>query len=117
MTKSQIENALHDIGWSKKRLAQEVGLMESAIGNCIADGKLSDAQFGHRRRIEATIEQEKMRMKQEVLEPVLDALSERDMGGKVELLLPSETGITVKVDGRVVAHYYPEAMAVKFLTA
>ena len=41
MTKTQIENALHDIGWSKKRLAQEVGLMESAISNCIADSMSS----------------------------------------------------------------------------
>ena len=115
MTKTQIENALHDIGWSKKRLAQEVGLMESAISNCIADGKLSDAQFGHRRRIEAAIEQEKTRVKQAALGVVLDALSERDMGGKVELLLPSETGITVMVNGAVVGHYYPEAMRVKFV--
>lgn len=115
MTKTQIENALHDIGWSKKRLAQEVGLMESAISNCIADGKLSDAQFGHRRRIEAAIEQEKTRVKQAALDVVLDALSMRNMGGKVELLLPSETGITVMVNGAVVGHYYPEAMRVKFV--
>ena len=49
------------------------------------------------------------------LDVVLDALSERDMGGKVELLLPSETGITVMVNGAVVGHYYPEAMRVKFV--
>jgi hypothetical protein len=79
------------------------------------DGKLSDAQFGHRRRIEAAIEREKTRVKQAALDVVLDALSERDMGGKVELLLPSETGITVMVNGAVVGHYHPEAMRVKFV--
>lgn len=115
MTKKQIEDALHDLGWTKDMLAQKAEIGNNILTGCIKDGRLTDSQLGHRRRIEAILEEAKLKVKQAALGVVLDALSERDMGGKVELLLPSETGITVKVDGAVVGHYYPEAMAMRWI--
>lgn len=115
MTKKQIEDALHDLGWTKDMLAQKAEIGNNILTGCIKDGRLTDSQLAHRRRIEAILEEGKLAVKQDALDVVLDALSERYMGGKVELLLPSETGITVMVNGAVVGHYYPEAMRVKFV--